>query len=69
MKKFFRILLCVVMHIAIAAGIIFIGIIADVICDDIVNSWSIHEPVIAYATATMIAIYWLHKGTKKLEAK
>ena len=68
MKKFFKILLTVLLHLVIAAGIIFIGFVLNAICDDIVTGWSIDEPVLAYIAASAIVVYWCKKGAKRLEA-
>ena len=68
MKKFFKWFLIVLMHLAIAAGLIWTGLYIGAICDDIVTSWSIEPEYMAVTTAVLIAVYWLKKGTKKLEA-
>ena len=72
MKRFKKILkwsLIVIMHIAIAVTLCFIGDCIGAICDDIVPGWTIDGYIGGIMTAAVLVVYWLKKATKKLESK
>ena len=69
MKKLFRKLLVILMHLLILAGIMYLGLYLGAILDDIVPRWSIDPEYMALAAGIADEIYWLKQGLKKLESK
>ena len=68
MKKFFKGFLDVILHLVIAAAIVFLGYYVGEICDDIVTSWSTDGYWMGISAGVLVLIYWLKKATKRLEA-